>query len=157
MLRAFFLFSLGIVLVASACGDDDDGPTSPVEACCGMAPLRVSLGAADIYVPNVFTPDANGVNDFFYIHTNDEIDRIEAFTIRNQSGTVVFQLFGNAPPNENDFGWDGLAQNEQVAGIYDYEFTVVTTDGMTGTFTGQVCSLPCNRDGDSYPTFAVTG
>jgi gliding motility-associated-like protein len=66
----------------------------------------------DIYVPNAFTPDHNGVNDYFHpvIVGMATIDYFEVF---NRVGQKVFSSSGSGP------GWDGtLDGRPQPVGAY---------------------------------------
>lgn len=67
-------------------------------------------------LPNVFTPNNDGVNDTFIPIENKFIETIE-FTVLNRWGDVVFRT------EDKNIGWDGTHKDtgEQVAdGVYQY-------------------------------------
>lgn len=58
-------------------------------------------------VPNVFTPDNNGLNDYFTIALSEKAEKITVFRVYNRWGTL---LYDNDDP-EN--GWDGSKRNNR--------------------------------------------
>ena len=76
-----------------------------------------------LYVPSVFTPDGDGINDYLHIYglgcySSNEIE------IFNRWGEKVFDT------NDSQFGWDGtfhgVLQNPQV---YVYELRITFING----------------------------
>jgi len=66
----------------------------------------------DIYVPNAFTPDNNGHNDYFHPIIVG-MSRIDYFEVFNRLGQKVFSSQGSGP------GWDGkLNGSPQPTGTY---------------------------------------
>ena len=71
-------------------------------------------------MPNVFTPNGDGVNDYFSLNLKNvkELDLV----IVNRWGNVVFQT------NEVDSVWDGIDEKTGkpcTEGVYFYKFTLV--------------------------------
>nr|WP_262914126.1 gliding motility-associated C-terminal domain-containing protein [Portibacter lacus] len=70
----------------------------------------------DIYIPNVFSPNEDGYNDFFDIHLPENLI-VESFSIQ------IFDRWGNrvfSSLNIND-SWDGKLNTETLsAGVYIY-------------------------------------
>ncbi len=93
-----------------------------------------------IYVPNVFTPDNNGINDVFNIFSNvaGRDIYIETFEIYDRWGNKVFK--------ENDFelgegsqSWDGMLNGRPAQqGVYAYFFKAKFPEGQTEVYTGTV-------------------
>lgn len=139
---AILLFA-SILLSFSSCKDkdDDNNPANPIEGCCGNPVLEVELGAARLYIPNMFTPNNDGINDIFYPFANAEVEEIETFRIY-ENGKVVY-AFPNFPPNNPIFGWDGKVDGTIKQGVYDYEVTLITTIGESATYFGKVCNYQC--------------
>jgi len=78
-------------------------------------------------VPNVFTPDNTGVNDFYQLITTNALN-ID-MTITNRWGNVLFKQSGLSPK------WDGKSQNGNLAddGVYYVTYTII---GLTQTIEG---------------------
>ncbi len=75
--------------------------------------LQLHCDATDIYVPNAFTPDGNGVNDVLYVRSRGLATLY--FVIYNRWGQKVFET--------NDFskGWDGTYNGMPAApDVFDY-------------------------------------
>ena len=82
-----------------------------------------------IYVPNVFTPDNDGLNDWFTLYANESIEEITTLTIYDRWGSLIFET-ANIEPNDDRLGWDGRFQNELLGnGVYTYHAVLVDTSG----------------------------
>ncbi len=94
----------------------------------------------DYYVPNIFSPDNNGVNDFFRIYSQNAPGEIQSFNIYDRWGNRVYQLNGTVSlPNDDDtWGWDGRANGRNVAtGVYVFH-AVVETLGVQKELKGSI-------------------
>ncbi len=71
----------------------------------------------EFYIPNTFTPNGDGRNDFFRIRSRlPSIRRINAFRIFNRWGDMVFEAEGFKPQEENfDHAWDGSFRGQPLA------------------------------------------
>ncbi|MFO8087933.1 MAG: gliding motility-associated C-terminal domain-containing protein [Bacteroidales bacterium] len=84
-----------------------------------------------LYVPNAFTPNADGYNDIFKAYgTAIEDFRMQ---IMNKNGLMVFK-------SENlNQGWDGTYDNQPApAGVYLYRIVYTGIEGETKTKTGTI-------------------
>ena len=78
--------------------------------------------ATEIFVPNVFTPNADGKNDFFLIYGND-ITAID-LKIFSQWGEMIYAS------RDNTRGWDGTYKGKkQPIGVYVYVVNVTLRNG----------------------------
>jgi gliding motility-associated-like protein len=86
----------------------------------------------DIYLPNAFSPNGDGLNDVFKIQTENNQEIID-FAVFNRYGQRIFLS------HSLDQGWDGL-QNGKVAdmGTYYYYVKYICTNGNTYTKKGDV-------------------
>lgn len=46
---------------------------------------------ASIFIPNVFSPNGDGINDFFTVYSNPGINKVTSVAIFNRSGGLVFE------------------------------------------------------------------
>lgn len=75
-----------------------------------------------IYAPNAFSPDNDGINDYFFVSG----EGIEEFSLEvyNRWGELVFAS------NEQDIHWDGTYEGvEAPIGAYVYQVSGRSTDG----------------------------
>lgn len=91
-----------------------------------------SFSQDHVEIPNVFTPNDDGVNDFFKIRT-DGYSTLKC-TIFNRYGSVVYRYFGL------NGSWDGRthAGLECVDGTYFVVLELTTESGEIKTFQGDL-------------------
>jgi gliding motility-associated-like protein len=86
-----------------------------------------------IQIPNAFTPNGDGQNDFFNVLFSGDIDEIIEFRVFNRWGRVVYN---NQNPN---IGWDGnLNGTPQPSEVYVYQVRVKLLDGEEVSLKGDV-------------------
>ncbi|CAH1000748.1 hypothetical protein LEM8419_01865 [Neolewinella maritima] len=88
-------------------------------------------GRKPIYVPNVFSPDGDGNNDFVAVFANaDLVQRIVSFQIYTRWGEQVYSD-GDYPPNSASRGWNGLlGDRPALPGTYLWVAQVQLYDGQ---------------------------
>jgi len=69
--------------------------------CSRELSFEVEEGDLIVAMPNIFTPNGDGVNDFFNVVSNSESVNVLQFSIYNRWGQ---QVYNNETPNT---GWDG--------------------------------------------------
>ena len=117
-----------MVTVESVCGSDDASILVNSESC------------RNFYMPNAFTPNADGFNDEMYPFTETgDIEQITHFSIYNRWGNMVY-LIEDGEPNNRSLGWDGKVNGKPSAeGIYMYKLILKFRDGqetlIKGNFT----------------------
>lgn len=74
--------------------------------------LRVSSDC-QILIPNAFTPNGDGNNDWFYPATSACVRTVRLWRVVNRWGQVVFER-RNFEPNRENLGWDGQGQPSYV-------------------------------------------
>ena len=87
----------------------------------GSTDQRTCIDNCEYYrLPNVFTPNGDGINDLFHPYPYQFVDRID-MTITNRWGKVVFKT------SDPDINWDGNDQQtgtKMPDGAYFYRCTV---------------------------------
>lgn len=73
-------------------------------------------GDCEIWIPNCFTPDGDGVNEQFFVITECEYLLTFEMKIFDSQGGLVYEL------NDKDEKWDGssLKSETAVQGMYNY-------------------------------------
>ena len=115
------------------------------EGCEDTCTYRINIdyGAKNIYVPNIFTPNNDGVNDIFEIFTNKNVAEITDIQIFDRWGECVSPP--QSPQRGEDRGaavwacWDGTFRGQIVDNdVYVYSITILFVDGTTETIRGDV-------------------
>jgi gliding motility-associated-like protein len=87
--------------------------TIALQSICGERFLNVDVQTlnceCDVYVPNAFSPDADGLNDLFGPVVNCDVKRFE-FSVFNRQGERVFHT------NRVDSKWDGSNSGDSFYG-----------------------------------------
>ena len=129
----------GIILMLISCNDEN----VVFHGCCNNAPVSERVGNAVIYLPNLFTPNDDKVNDWCYL-LGDSIANISSFEVRDRKGNIVFQA-NNIQANDPEAGWEGKVNGTIQKGLYSVSFTVQALDGTLGSFESSVCNYPCGQ------------
>lgn len=97
----------------------------------------------DVFLPNTFTPDGNGVNDVFRVRSsNPAVMNVRIFEIYDRWGKLLFRQ-EDFPPNDVEYGWKGTAPNGTAVqpGVYTYYALVQYVDGMEQLWEGKILLL----------------
>lgn len=105
---------------------------------CSTSDVVVVTKDCQIDIPNSFTPNGDGTNDYFFPRQFLS-SGVASFTmsIFNRWGQVIFET-----SNPNGRGWDGkFNDKEQPMGVYIYTIKVVMKNGVIEDYTGNVTLL----------------
>ena len=106
---------------------------------CAQAEVTIDLSTKSIYIPNAFSPNADGQNDFFYVSGDpNTIKGIQKFAVFNRWGA---QIFGkeNTSINDPQLGWNGFFKGERASqNVYIYFVEVEFKDGSLVIFSGDI-------------------
>jgi len=92
----------------------------------------------DIYIPNAFSPNGDGHNDFFTAYAGNNVHHIKTLTVVDRWGNVLFSKSELTAGQETE-GWDGTFKGKAVQpGVYLYQMEVQFTDGAKETILGDV-------------------
>ena len=94
-----------------------------------------------VYIPNAFSPNGDGVNDFFIAYGNVSALRIKTMKVFDRWGGLVF-AGENLPLGGDRVGWNGTFNNKEMsADVYVYFFIIEFVDGEEVLFKGDVTLL----------------
>jgi len=86
----------------------------------------------ELYIPNAFTPNGDGLNDQFKI-INLSNEKIIDFRVFNRWGTILYRS------GDNHAAWDGKYKGKmQETGVYGYLMKIGYADGSIVTYKGTV-------------------
>jgi gliding motility-associated-like protein len=92
--------------------------------------------SAQVFIPNAFTPDGDGLNDVLMIRGSGI--RVNVFRIFNRWGEIVFEKM-NFSPNDPNSGWDGKLRGVSVVpDVYVYTAEVVCDNNLQYTYKGNI-------------------
>ena len=93
---------------------------------------------ADIYVPNVFSPNDDGLEDLFLVNAGSSVVELQEVAIFDRWGDKLYLWDNPLPPNEWP-GWDGRTADKDVnPGVFVYYMKVKLADGTTKVVEGDV-------------------
>jgi gliding motility-associated-like protein len=100
---------------------------------CGTDEASINVKFEDcerIYIPNVFSPNNDRINDHFYIQDVNNIEIIKSLRIFDRWGGMVFQA-ENILPNDENLGWNGSLNNKLLPpDVYAYVAEVMLKSGV---------------------------
>ena len=142
----YILALTSFLFVFSNCGNSDETPPEEMLSeisCCEIPHLQACVGGAKFFVPNVFTPNGDGVNDIFYPITSIDgtgIQEFNSFRVLNLDDELIHSSMNYPSPFPIEAGWDGTqADGTIMDGIYKYTIEATNIADETFSFTGHVC------------------
>ncbi|MFT3912042.1 MAG: PKD domain-containing protein [Ferruginibacter sp.] len=94
---------------------------------------------AEVFVPNAFTPDGDGLNDVLMIRGVGI--RVKSFRVFNRWGVLIFEK-QNFNPNDIKYGWDGKVRGVAATpDVYVYTAEVICDNGSVYTYKGNTTIL----------------
>ena len=110
-----------------------------VDGCTDFDSLYITVNKfRKLYVPNVFSPNFDGTNDFFTIFGGPEVAMIQQLTVFNRWGGVVFEG-RDIEPGIESLGWDGTFKGKDVeSGVYIWMAEIEFVDGVVLEYSGDV-------------------
>jgi gliding motility-associated-like protein len=94
-----------------------------------------------VYIPNSFSPNGDGVNDFFTAYGNVAALRIRTMKVFDRWGGLVF-AGENLPLGGDRAGWNGMLNNKDMTpDVYVYFIIITFVDGEDVLFKGDVTLL----------------
>lgn len=134
-----------------ACNDCDQTEARPVNTtiltltavnqygCTADDELTIIISKVrPIYIPNIFSPNDAGPNNFFTIYGGPGARSIKRLQIFDRWGELVFET-ENVPLNVQNVGWDGSFRGRALNnGVYVYIAEVEFIDDEAVMFSGDV-------------------
>lgn len=107
--------------------------------CTATQRIRVLVETPKVWVPNVFSPNGDNINDWLTIFgSKADVTNINVFQIYDRWGNRVFEST-NFQPNDLIRGWNGTYQGEKCnPGVYVYWGEVELINGQKWIVKGDV-------------------
>lgn len=110
--------------------------------CRASATMLVSVDKTRfLYIPNAFSPNDDGFNDYLQLGAGPGIGDLEFLQIYDRWGDLLYELDAPVPVDQWP-GWDGRGREKEMnPGVYIYYLRVRTTDGAIIEKSGDVTVL----------------
>lgn len=141
-------FVMLCITISLACKKDGNG--NALNGCCDTPAISAAVGNGHVYVPNVFTPNGDGINDRLVVYGDQNIILIRSFRVSDKEGTSVFYA-EDMIPNDPTTAWDGTVNAKYKNGVYSFVMVVEAFDNATATLQGKVCNYRCLDSGEEDP------
>jgi gliding motility-associated-like protein len=142
------IWSPGIDLSCTDCldplftGSGDASYTVTVidnNGCSEEIQIEIRVVLKDLYIPNIFSPNGDGINNVFTIFGDEtQVQQINNLRIFDRWGNMVFEN-ENVALNDLDAGWDGSFKGRPVnPGVFVYAIEVLMVNGDVRSYGGDV-------------------
>ena len=117
----------------------------PYEGCCGSKAIETTFGKSLIYIPNIFTPNSDGLNDTFRPFYDESKLKVTDFQILSNEEKVIWENKSFSPEKPFD-GWLGMISKDSTyTGLFKYNMTFTDNTGANKVITGSACSVICKE------------
>ncbi|MBL7826648.1 MAG: gliding motility-associated C-terminal domain-containing protein, partial [Saprospiraceae bacterium] len=108
--------------------------------CRDNATLRLLVDRrVDVYIPNIFSPDGDGENDYFTVYADTKgVLKINSLQVYSRWGELLWENY-DFQPNNPSIGWDGTYRGQDMnPAVFVYQAEVEFIDGRKELFKGDV-------------------
>lgn len=99
--------------------------------------ISVLCDESQLFIPNTFTPNGDGVNDIFMVRGNG-ISTLKSFRVYNRWGEIMFERT-NANVNDKNDGWDGTFNGSVLPpDVYVYTVEAFCENGELMKLKGDI-------------------
>ncbi|MEO1262253.1 MAG: gliding motility-associated C-terminal domain-containing protein [Bacteroidota bacterium] len=111
----------------------------PISGCTLQDSILITVNKTRrIYIPNAFSPNGDGVNDFFMVFSGIGVEQVQEFKVFDRWGELVFENF-NFSPNDFKEGWDGSFKGDRMdPAVFAYYAKVLFKDGVSLLYEGDI-------------------
>ena len=107
------------------------------EIGCQANDKMVVTAIRQLFSPNAFSPNEDGINDWFYLQSKNDL-AIKSFKVFDRWGGLVFEKSA-IYTNDEQNGWNGKAGTKPLHnGIYAWFAEVVFPDGVSVIYKGEI-------------------
>jgi gliding motility-associated-like protein len=110
--------------------------------CSVDTTFTIVEGRCPVYIPNVFSPNDDGINDRFQVYSNgNPATFIKKYTIFDRWGELIFESKDFLLEDRFKF-WDGNFKGRKMGtGVYVYLIEIVYSDGFSEVLKGDITLL----------------
>ncbi len=152
--KTCFIISIFFALTINSYAQDAPRPgaSDSYESCCGVEPVEFKTENAYVFVPNVFTPNGDSVNDYFLPFINERVVEVIDYIIYTAEGdTVIFDRPTFDFNDKENYAWNGLRYDGSVyKGAFKYTMRVALKEGGLMRVEGRACRIVCGSDASIF-------
>jgi len=113
-----------------------------IDGCADRDSMTVTVTTdQNVYIPNIFSPNGDGVNDVLSISVGEDVEEISSFSIFDRWGNLVFGA-EHILPNDPTISWDGKMKGEVMnPGVFTFKLVVVFANGEREVRYGDITLL----------------
>jgi len=110
-----------------------------MDGCMAIEEITVNIEKKrDVYLPNIFSPNGDGLNDRFTVFGGPEVATVLEFQVFSRWGDLVYDQ-SNFAANDSFLGWDGTMNGQKAAaGTYAWSVKILFVDGEELSYVGTV-------------------
>ncbi len=102
--------------------------------------IIVTCNNSNLFVPNTFSPNGDGMNDVFYVRGKG-LSSVQSMRIFDRWGQMVFEK-RNFAPNDPSVGWDGTMNGKKApVDVYIYTIEVICENSVVVAYHGNVALI----------------
>lgn len=91
-----------------------------------------------LFIPNGFSPNFDGNNDYFTIYGGPAIEMINELNVFDRWGNLIYKTT-NVSPNVENLGWDGRYEGKDLpSGVFAFVAKVLFIDGVVEIYHGDI-------------------
>ena len=103
--------------------------------------IRINVAVSNdryIFIPNVFSPNSDGLNDFFTIFGNPAVVNVDVLQIYSRWGELLYET-NELVLNEELKGWDGYHHGQKMnPGVFVWLARISFIDGERVVYSGDL-------------------
>jgi len=110
-----------------------------IDGCTDEESIRVQVNKfRNIYVPNVFSPNFDGFNDYFTVYGGQEVALIKRMRVYNRWGALMYEG-NNLESGIEGNGWDGTFKGKDLEpGVFAWTAEILFIDGQVLSYSGDI-------------------
>ena len=106
--------------------------------CSSIDSALVTEIIPELYLPNAFTPNGDGLNDEFYVYGGESAVQVVYMRVYTRWGELVHEA-RNIPLSDPAYGWDGTFKGEVMnPNVFTYELEVLFERGVIKLYFGDI-------------------
>ncbi|HHM20973.1 MAG TPA: T9SS type B sorting domain-containing protein, partial [Bacteroidetes bacterium] len=111
-----------------------------INGCTGMGQVYVDLDRnRNVFIPNIFSPNGDGINDVFKVYTGPGVTAIHFVRIYDRWGDKILDVTSPIPSPDGTAPWDGTFKGQEMnPAVFLYLIEVEFLDGQVLLYRGDI-------------------